>query len=176
MMTHSPILRFVLASIVFVLVLSVPRGSRGTEPVEPFLKGLKKRGYFDLALVYLEELKTSPLVPSDVKTTIPFQQGLMLIAGAEQQRDLGLREKQLNEAQQRLSKFIKENGPHPLATTATSQLGNTLMKRAQLNLSKSENLETGNERNALLKRANDYLTGAGQVFERLENGSQKTGH
>src|SRR5689334_11415637 len=46
------------------------------EPAEEFVKGLQERGMDDLAIEYLDRLKTSPLATDAIKKRIPYLRGV----------------------------------------------------------------------------------------------------
>ncbi len=69
-----------------------------TEPAQKFLQGLRERGYYDTAVDYLERMKTSRLAPIELKEILLYEMGTTLIEASRLQRDIAIREKQLDEA------------------------------------------------------------------------------
>jgi len=100
------------------------------EPASRFLKGLRERGLHDLALDYINKMEKSPLAPKDFKQTIGFEKGVTIVNASHAERDLTLKNKMLDEAQNTLEAFIKDNPTHALASEAETQLGNLLVSRA----------------------------------------------
>ncbi len=89
----------VLRSAILLSVLSgaiLPAIAFGTEPAEEFLRGLKERGLNELALDYLERMKSSPLVGEDFRRQIPYQRGVALIEQSRQAADPGERSRLLD--------------------------------------------------------------------------------
>ena len=61
-------------------------GIGAKEPVQQFLDGLRKRGYFDTAQKYLESLRTNPLVDAATKELIPYEQGQIVVEISKKER------------------------------------------------------------------------------------------
>ena len=64
-----------LSAFLFLVDVS-PSAAR--EPAEEFVKGLQARGLHELALEYLEQLKTSPLANEASRRQIPYLRGVAL--------------------------------------------------------------------------------------------------
>ncbi|MBC8874983.1 MAG: hypothetical protein H8E44_36640, partial [Planctomycetes bacterium] len=77
----------------FASVFSAP--AQAKEPAREFLQGLRERGYYDMAVEYLESMKTSRLAPGEMKGIPSYEPGAPLIGGARAQRDPPTPEKQL---------------------------------------------------------------------------------
>lgn len=116
-----------------VLTLFAPWAA-AEEPAADFLSALRKKGYYDVAIDYLDHLKTSPVAPQKVRETIGYERGVTLVDGAKHQRDFALREKQLDEAQAALEEFVAQQPNHDKTFSASSQLGNVVVERARLKL------------------------------------------
>ncbi|MEX2176675.1 MAG: hypothetical protein WD872_20075 [Pirellulaceae bacterium] len=136
-MRHHPALFRALALAgLAVLANAAP----AVEPAQAFLDGLRSRGYFDVAIDYLESAQNNPHVPVQFKQTLLYEKGLTLVEGANQQRDSALRETQLDEGQKALREFIGQQPNHLLAMAARNQLGNVLVKRAGNRVEKARKL------------------------------------
>src|SRR5688572_16817448 len=109
-----------------VIALGQAGVALAVEPAAAFLEGLREKEYFDVAIDYLDQAAKNPAVPVEFKTTLLYERGVTLVQGAKVQRDPALREKQLDEGQQTLEKFINANGQHILVISARSQLGNVV--------------------------------------------------
>lgn len=108
------------------------------EPAADFLNALRSEKYFDTAIEYLEQLKTSPVAPAKIREVLGYERGVTLVDGAKHQRDFGLREKQLDEAQAALDEFVTQQPQHALAFSANSQLGNLVVERARLKIERAK--------------------------------------
>ena len=127
-----------LGGIGCVLWLNTNGPVRGGEPARAFLEGLRERGYFDMAIEYLQQMRTSPLAPVEFKETLQYELGTTLIQSSREQRDIKLREAQLEEAARALQSFVGNMPDHPLVTSANSQLGNLKVERARIKVEQSK--------------------------------------
>lgn len=154
------ILGFVLGS----LIGDSSHKASAAEPARDFLKGLRDRGYHDVALDYLQLMEKSPLAPIELKETMLYERGVILIEGSQVQRDQAIRESYLDEAQQLLRQFLEDRAQHPLANAARSQLGNVIVGHAQILV---EQAKEGNKE-AKLKQAYQRYEEAYKVFTEQE--------
>jgi hypothetical protein len=136
------------------------------EPAQLFLDGLRERGYFDVALEYLDSVAQNPNVPVSFKETLTYEKGVTLVKGARFQRDGALREQQLDEGQQVLQQFVTSQPNHLLAISARSELGNVIVERARNRLEKAKKLSAA-EKQTLYKEANSLYTEAITTFKAL---------
>src|SRR5690348_2920516 len=60
------------------------------------LQGMRERGYYDLALEYLEDLRKRPDAPADLKEVIDYEEGRALLDEASRMGDLDRRAAQLD--------------------------------------------------------------------------------
>ncbi|QDU98186.1 hypothetical protein [Lignipirellula cremea] len=111
---------------------SVAEPLRAAEPAAEFLKELRDRGYFELALIYIDKMEKNNLAPQDFRQTIGFERGVTLIRAAQTERDLVARERQLDQAQNAIREFLNANLTHDKAPDAQTQLGNLLVERARM--------------------------------------------
>src|SRR5436190_6979025 len=101
-------MRFVSA---FLCASVIASAAIAVEPAEEFVKGLQERGMHELALEYLEQLKTSPVADDSVRRKIPYLRGAALIEQSRQAADSTARSKLLDQARQELEKYVEAN-PH----------------------------------------------------------------
>jgi len=157
-----------------VLVTSLVLGWLATaapavEQAQDFLDRLRERGYHDLALDYLDWLRTSPLCPKEMKDKLDYELGVTLIGASPRAGTLTKREQYLDQARDTLEKFIKENPKHPLAGTASSQCANVLVERGRIKaeLAASPN-KSADEKKRLLGEARTLYQEAQKIFETSE--------
>ncbi len=139
---------------------------RAEEPAQAFLEGLRERGYYDIALDYLDSAANDPTLPASFKQVILFEKGTTLVLGAKYQRDSALREQQLDEAQKVLQEFLKQQSSSLFAVAARSQLGNVMVERARSRVERAKRA-AASEKQALNKQARDLYDQAGKVFASL---------
>jgi len=169
-MTHSTRFRVLLVgSVVSCWLVVAVRPGQATEEAWRFLNGLRERGYYDLALEYLDRMRTSPQCPEDLKEQIDYETGVTLVAGS---RFAGaLQEKQLDQARDALQKFVKEHPGHPLAGTANSQLANVLVERGRMKARLAGRpSKSADEKKQLMAEARSLYQEAQKVFVDAEKG------
>ena len=66
-------------------------------PAHRFLDGLRARGMYDSALLYLDQAETSRLVPDDFKAAVRYERGITLLALARRTEDPRVRSRRLSE-------------------------------------------------------------------------------
>ena len=103
------------------LVLGLLAGSsRAEDQYFDFLRGLQDEGYGELSMLYLEQIKTHPSLPEELKTTFDLEMATSLRVAAEETPNADLKQKYLVDAQVLLDKFLKEFARH--ASAACRQL------------------------------------------------------
>src|SRR5436305_2932786 len=117
-----------LAAFLFTVAAAL---ASGREPAQDFVKGLQDRGLHDLALEYLEQLKTSPLADDGIRQQVPYLRGVALIEESRQATDSAARNKLLDEARQELEQFARANPHNVQGAEAELQLANVQMSRGQ---------------------------------------------
>lgn len=152
--------------VAWAFVWNAPADVRGGEPARQFLQGLRDRGYYDTAVDYLNMMRTSKLAPAELRETLQYDLGSTLIEASRTQRDIGLREKQLDEARASLDRFVRQFPDHPLVTSANNQLGNLLVERARISMELAKRPKA--DKAALLESARKQYEGAFNVFDRSQ--------
>jgi tetratricopeptide (TPR) repeat protein len=141
---------------------------RAAEPAWDFLEGLRQRGYHDMALAYLDQMRTSPRCPEDLKEVVDYQVGVTLVATART-GTIEFREGQLDQASARLNQFIKDRPDHDLAAAANTQLANVLVERGRIKTElASRSSKSAAEKKALMAEARAQFEKAQKVFESAE--------
>jgi hypothetical protein len=163
---HSGKARFWAGAIAWLTVLASAT-SPGGEPARQFLQGLRDRGYYDSAVEYLNQMKTSKLAPVDLREAMLYELATVLIEASRQQRDIVLREKQLDEARDSLSRFVAQNPDHPLVNSANGQLGNLLVERARIKVEQAKQPKA--DKTASLAAARQQYEDAYRVFGRSQD-------
>jgi hypothetical protein len=158
----------VLGALWLGLVLAAVPRAPAVEQAWEFLEGLRGRGYFDTALTYLEEMEKSPLCPADLKEVIDYEAGVTLIS-ASRTGSVQVRESQLDQARNRLEKFVKEHAQHKLAADANIQLANVLVERGRIKAELARGAtKTPEEKKALMEEARKQYEAARKVFAEAE--------
>lgn len=126
---HARLLR--IAAVAAVLMgtwASRVRDCRAVDDTQPFVEALRQQHYFDTAAAYLQRRANDPNLPADAKSTIAYQQALVLLEAAEQASDLQVRDDNRRQAQDKFKEFLAANPEHELAPAARDRLGNLLLE------------------------------------------------
>jgi tetratricopeptide (TPR) repeat protein len=153
-----------------VLSLAIlPSAAFGTEPAEEFLRGLKERGLNELALDYLERMKTSPLVGEEFRRQIPYHRGVVLIEQSRQSADPATRSRLLDQARAELEQFAQDNPDSIESAEAQMQLGTMQLDRGQQLMADARKLPDAAaydaERIAQAREARRHYQDARAMFE-----------
>lgn len=103
---------------------------RGAEPAADFLAALRKQGYHDIALEYLELAKTSKAFDAEFKQNLQYELGVTLIDMAQSQRNERGRDQFFERAIAELDGFIKNNAGKPKINDARNRLTELNVLRA----------------------------------------------
>ncbi len=116
-----------------ILILGSASGGLawGAEPAEDFLKGLRERGYHELALDYLTQMETSRLASAEFRERIPYHRGVTLIAQARETADIDQRKVLFEEASRELEQFVAAHPDSPSSADALLELANVLVDQAK---------------------------------------------
>lgn len=168
-MRHPTRLRVLLVgSILSSCLLAVVKPGEAAEEAWRFLNGLRERGYHDMALEYLERMRTSPHCPEDLKEQIDYEVGVTRIAGSGVVAG-AQREEQFDQARDALQKFISEHPQHALAATANTHLANVMVERGRLNAEMAARpSKSAQEKAALMAQARKQYEEAQKVFAAAE--------
>lgn len=161
-----------VAATLFVWSLGTSAAS-AAEPAQQFLDGLRDRGYFDMAVEYLDQAAANPAVPVEFKQRLQYEKGVTLVAGARSQRDPALRELQLDEGQKVLTAFIAQQKDSVLVISARQNLGNVIVERARTRLEKSKKAAAA-DKTTLIGDSRKLYTEGLAVFEGLVKELQET--
>ena len=147
----------------------------GADRCREFLDGLRdpRREMYDLALEYLEDMRTSPMADKDFQETIDFEVGVTLLQGT---RSLPLQEheKRLEEALGYFRKFRLDHFQHPLITTTNRYLADILIEQAEIKTEYARQTDTTpNDRRRLLGEARALLMEAEQSLNVIDDSLSK---
>ena len=155
---------FVIAAVAAVLPAGSTKSVRGAEPAEEFLQALRERGYFDMALEYLDEMQGSTLAAPTFRESVLYEKGVTMIDAARAERDVVLREKQLDQAQSLLEQFVRERATHPRVNSARSKLGNVVVVRAGIRVERAKDAGSAAEKKTFLAEARKMYDEAEKVY------------
>lgn len=162
------LLRGLAVGLVGGLVWLVARPTLAIEPYAQFLAGLRDRGLYELALDYLDSMRSSPLVSEQQKSEMPFEEGRLLTELARTERDSAAKSKLLDRARDRFDAFIKANPSNPLAPKAEIELGEVLVVRAHDLFDQAQRPANLKKKDKLLTDSREVLQEAKRIFEGAE--------
>jgi len=137
---------------------------RAAEEYENFLQGLRERGYYDVAVDYLDVMATSPLLTETQKQMIPYEAARTNLEHARSERDNVSREKLLDGAKAKFQEFIDKNPQHPQAAGAGTQMGVVLIERGRAKTEKGLSPQNEKKKAALLAEARKFFDESEKVF------------
>ncbi len=162
---------FCLASLLHLSIL--PPAAQAVEPAEAFVRGLKERGLNELALEYLEQMKTSPVVDDEFRKQIPYLRGIVLIEQSRQTADPALRARLLDNARDELEKYVATNPENVQGAEANLELASVQLSGGQQLLAQRNQLSKepafDAQREKLATEARDLLASARSMFEQAES-------
>jgi hypothetical protein len=139
------------------------------EQARAFLDRLRVRGYYDVALDYLELARRSPRLSEDFKRLIDYEAGTTWIEWARIERSLGAREQRLGRAKERFDAFLAAQPQHPLAPSTRRQLANVLVERGKIKMEQAaQPNRTAADREKLAEEARQLYAEAQKIFLALE--------
>ena len=160
--------------IALAALAALPAPGRAEDPrfALPFVQGLRDRGYYDLAIDYLANLRNEPSLPAEIKVRLDFEEGRALIDAATHGSDPDVAKEQLDRARGRLDAFIKANPNKPETIEALVELAHLLYERGRNTAIMADEAKTPAEKEAKLAEARGFYTSArnayNDAFTRLE--------
>ncbi len=155
-----------------VLFLLQPGFAAAGEPYFEFVRGLRERGYYDIALSYLQQIEGEPDLPEDVRTLIPYEKGLTLLQGARLIRNPAAQEQQLDEAQAMFEQFAVSAPGHPLLGQANTERARILLNKARVEVWQADAPANEGNREAFRQRARELIGKARAVFQQARDQHQ----
>ncbi len=104
------------------------------EPYLEFVRGLRSRQFYDLAVTYLDQIEQDDATPADVRVVIPFERAVTLLDSSRLIKNADARSKQLDEAQALFERFANQSPDHPLRAQANTEQARILLNKARLQM------------------------------------------
>ncbi|HEX4412540.1 MAG TPA: hypothetical protein VH107_02860, partial [Lacipirellulaceae bacterium] len=157
----------------FAVAAFCPRPVAAAEATEDFVKGLQERGLDELAIEYLDKVKTSPIADDATKKRVPYLRGVALLDKAKRSTDPAERNKLLDSARQELEQFADTNPNSVPGAEAQLQLAMVQMTRGQELAAQSAALPKEKtydaQRKDLGREARLHFADAHETFGRAES-------
>jgi hypothetical protein len=130
-----------------------------------FLRGLRERQYFDMALYYLDQMAARGQLPDEVRQVIPYERAITLLESSRASRSPEKQAEQLNQALAFLEQFVKDSPNHPKVAEANSERAEILIGKARVEILQSRSPANQGAKAEFQKRARDYVLKAREVYE-----------
>lgn len=165
-MRHSRFTPILWGAVSLITALTLAAPCSAGEDVDGFLRALYERNYFDVALDYIEQIKTNPRVDNDTKSAIGF-----LHARTEFYRGRSIPDSRLEEKEEQFRKsissfqaFAEANPNHPYAIDSLLEVGGVQRSMAQTRLAAAE---AGGDREQLLGEARKLLQQSQSTYKKV---------
>lgn len=146
------------------------------EPSTEFLEAMRERGFYDYAIVYLDQMSASPKATAAQKALVPFEKATTYIEwarnGSAGNPDLAT--KNYDQALALLDQFIKDNPKHEKAGQANSDRGRILLGKARLETWQARSPGNEGNRGEFQRRAFDSIRAARDIFQTARDQHEKT--
>ena len=109
-MRTSLVVRLFAGAMAIGVALGVGPRAVAVEQVREFLDALEDRGYYDMALLYMDQIKDSPLVSEEIKRNFLFDQGMMMAKAARASKDTADRETLYDQSRAIINDDVERNG------------------------------------------------------------------
>ena len=172
-----------LGAISWLVLLVGAQSLVADEPAARFLNALREKGYYDIALEYLDKANSNPNISKDFLKRIKFEKATTLIDQVGQLRDRKKIDAQLDTAQRLLKEYAANNKSLVENVRTLRYRSSLLSARADVYLRDADAKQlTEGERKKIRKQARGYLeeslasaNGAVEAGERLLDRTSKDG-
>src|SRR5437773_985702 len=136
----------------------------GDERFLDFIDRLQDRGYHDIVVEYVQQIRSRPELSDSVGVLADYYIGTSLVAGAESVADLARRDEQLKQARTHLEKFIRQNPQHDRVAEAQMDQAQILVQQGHIALLNAENPNNATRRNDLRQQGRSSYEAARKSF------------
>jgi tetratricopeptide (TPR) repeat protein len=131
---------------------------------EKFLRELKTRGLYEIALEYITDLRADTSIPPTLRALLDYEEGRTLIEQASRSGDLVLREELLKEARTKLESFVKDHADLPQSREALVSMAKLLTERGFLASLQSEEATDKAKKDAKLAEARSSFVQSSEIY------------
>src|SRR5262245_18105216 len=170
-------LRLVIALLAGGSIAALSLPCAGREPFVEFLHALKKRGYGEQGLAFIDQIADRADLPAESQESLDLERSKCLRIAAAEAYDAPQRASRLAEAKRLAEKFDAEHPNHPAAGAVLLQEGDEALDRGEQHLAlarstKDEELKAKSVRDArqaLAEARTRFEAAAGRLKERLDS-------
>jgi hypothetical protein len=164
-------LRLVIVPVMLILVLTFGASNLPAAPMElEFVQGLRERGYYDYALLYLERLQDQKGLAPDIASLLPLEKAIILLESAGSLKNPDAQNQQYDQAMGFLEEFVKKNPNHERANYANTERARILIGKAKVKTWQSQSPANVGVREKYQKEARQYILDARKVFQAAHDG------
>ena len=165
LMGSQPMKPRLLAVVALMVWIASARTSQAVEPYLEFVQGLRDQGYYDFALLYLDQISAKDSTPAEIKEIVPFEKAKTLMDSSKSIRSAEKQIEQLTQANAFLEDFVKANPNHPSAGDANSFRGTILLSKGQAENMQAKSPSNQGGKRDFQNKAREYVKQARQVFQ-----------
>ena len=146
--------------------LLAPLSARADEPPYfDFVRGLRERHYYDLALEYLHKLQARTDLPPEVAARLPLETARTQLDSADATPDIGQRLSLYVEARKQFEEFLNKNPKSPLVNQARLDLAHVAVLQGKTQLSRALREQDLTAKISEAERARGLLVDAAKQLE-----------
>jgi hypothetical protein len=139
--------------------------ARAEEPPHlDFVQGLRAKGLPDLALEYLQNLKSRKDLPPEVARQLPLEIAKTGLDVAQLEKDLAKRDRLYEQAREEFTAFLKNTPKSTVAAGASLELARLVGLQAKGQFTRSQREETPAGRKTALEKARALYESAGKLL------------
>ena len=154
-----------LSTVVLFVLATQGRAADDPRLAADFIQALRERGYYDVALQYLEALRLDPETPAALKKTLEFEEGRTLIEEATHASDPDVAKIKLEQAKVKIEAFVKANPDLPQTTEALVELANLLYERGRNEVDSAGDARGAADKDVRLAAARGYYESARNAYK-----------
>ncbi|WP_083842995.1 P-loop NTPase family protein [Schlesneria paludicola] len=155
-------LRLLISSI---LIVVLAQAVHAEERYLDFVRGLRERGYFDYAILYLDQLGQRASVPDDVRQVLTYEKAVTLRESAKALRNPEKQQEQLDQALAYLEQFVREHPDHPRTADANSDRAQILLQKADVEIFQSKSPANKGSKLPFQRRGRELVAKARDVLK-----------
>ena len=150
------------------LGMLAPVPAQGAEQIYVFIDKLRERGYYDIAVEYMDEMKDSPLADDKYREEYLYEMGKLLVEYARNSSDTKIRDDMYGQAREKLEIYAQGNAGTLGGVKALSELATILVERSRQLAQKAKLPTQEKNKEALLEQTRGLLDEAQKMFENVE--------
>lgn len=135
------------------------------EPYQDFVRGLRERQYYDMAIFYLDSLATRTNVPQEIRELVPYEKAMTLLESSRQTRSPERQIELLDQSLAFLEQFVKDTPNHPQAANANTERAQILIGKARVEIIQSRSPANQGAKAEYQTRARALVQQARKVFQ-----------